>query len=346
MPTYLLNQGITYKTLVLGGLLSLVAPMLLILLIKKLNSRRSWVYAIITYALFIILIVNITGPFQFWVAKLLGGAFFFFYFLPYNIAHFQLTPKENVGESSAIMFGVSPFINIAAPLAAGFIAGIGTNYIWAISIGIGALCLFLASRQVDFEFEINLKKSLKEIEATRWLIFIEGIWEALIFTAIPVFTLFFIKSNLSYAIFGSYLAATGALANFALGKVTDKIKRRSFLLYPITFVLGITTILFVFAIDNIVLWIIATGIISFILPLFWNLSTAIVVDTVSDLKMAMPGREFLLAVGRTVGCILVLASLLLEHTPKIIFPILATAIFVYPFVIFWNSKIKKRFTYL
>lgn len=345
MPSYLLNQGISYFSLVLGVILSLLAPMLLILTIKKLNSRRSWIYAIITYALFIILIVKITGPFQFWIAKVMGGAFFFFFFLPYNIAHFQLTPKENIGESSAIMFGASPFINIIAPLAAGFIANVGTNYIWGISIGIGVLCLFLASRQVDFEFKIDLKKSLKEIEATRWLIFIEGIWEALVFTAIPVFTLFFIKSNLNYAIFGSYLAATGALANFALGRVTDKIKKRSFLLYPVAFILGITTILFVFAIDNTVLWIIATGIISFILPLFWNLSTAIVVDTVSDLKIAMPGREFLLAIGRTIGSVLVLASLAIEHTPRVIFLVLAIAIFAYPLVIFWNSKIKRRFTY-
>lgn len=346
MPTYLLNQGITYINLVFGVILSLVAPIFLILLIKKLNSRWSWILAIALYAVFIVFIIKIAGPFQFWIAKFLGGTFFFFFFLPYNIAHFQLTPKENVGESSAIMFGVSPIISVFAPILAGFTSTFGTAYVWAISIVIGAVSLLLVSRQINFDFEINLIQSLKEIVATRWLILLEGIWEALIFAAIPIFTLFFIKSNINYALFTSYLAAAGAVANFVVGKATDKIQKRSFLLYPVTFILGGTTILFMFAMENVVLWIVAAGIISFVGPLFWNLSTTIVVDSVSDLKMAMPGREFLLAVGRVLGSILVLLSLALERTPKLIFPILAAAIFAYPLTIYWNSKVKKRFTYL
>lgn len=346
MPSYFLNQGITYVNLVIGGLLSVLPTIALMLIIRKLNSRLSWIISIITYILFIVLIIKITGPAQFWIAKVLGGGFFFFFFLPYNIAHFEMTPKENVGESSAIMFGVSPFINIIAPLFAGLISTFGANYVWIISIFIGVISLVLVSKQISFDFKIDLKKSFKEIEATRWLILTEGVWESLIFTAIPVFTLFFIKSNLDYALFASYLAATGAAANFIVGRATDKIQKRSLFLYPVTIILGITTILFIFAINNLVIWIIATGIINFMIPLFWNLSTSIVVDTVSDLKTAFPGREFLLAVGRTAGGILILLSLLVEPTPKLIFPILAIAIFIYPLIIYWNSKIRKRFTYL
>jgi len=345
IPAHYLIQGITFKDMALGQILNFVPVILLLFFTKKLLTRNSWIIAIIAYLLFILFLVKIDSRIQFLFARFLGGTIFFYFFLPYNIAHFKFTLKEHIGSSSAIMFSLLPIIGIIAPLLAGLFTKYNVNAVWVVTFIIGIFSIALTKLQKNFKIIINLKESFKEISSTKWLILFEGIWEALIFTAIPIFTLLFIKTYLGYAIFVSYIAAIGAVANLILGKVTDKIGKRAVFLYPITIALGIITLFFPIAIKSYIPWIISVGLINLLISIFWNLSTTIVVDSVSDVTKAMPAREFLLAVGRIVGSIFVLLSIIFETQPKFVFIVLACAIFIYPLIIVWNTKIIKRYKY-
>lgn len=345
MPAHFLIQGITFRDMALGQILNFLPVILLLYFTKSLSSRISWIISIIIYLLFILFQVKIDSNFQFLFAKFFSGGIMFYFFLPYNIAHFKATLKESVGNSSAIMFSLGPIISVIAPIFAGILTNIDINSIWIVTFIIGATSLYISTKQENFLIKIDLVKSIKEIKFTKWLLLAEGVWEALLFSSIPIFTLVFIKTYVGYAIFVSYLAAIGAIANIIFGRMTDKIKKRAIFLYPTTILLGIVTMFFPLAVSNYILWIVLVSIINLILPIFWNLSTAIVVDSVTDTDSAMPAREGILATGRIIGSTLVLLSLIYETEPKNIFIVLGASILIYPMIMFWNSKIKKYINY-
>ena len=93
-------------------------------------------------------------------------------------------------------------------------------------------------------------------------------------------------------------------------------------------------------------WIILSGLIQFLIPLFWNTSTAMVIDAHPNLKLAIPGREMMLASGRFLGLLAVYVSFLLEAQPVYIFILLGIVMLLYPLNLFWNVKIKKEYSYL
>jgi hypothetical protein len=270
----------------------------------------------------------------------------FFFFVFYNIAHFVSTPKEQRGNGSALMFIAPSIIGIIAPLLAGLVAQFNIIFLWIIAILSFAVSFYVVKFQADFKISYNLIRAIKEIKATRSLIFIEGVWEAMVFAVIPIYTLFFIKTPLDYGAFLAYLAVVSVAANLLLGKLTDKLQKRVVFLYPLTMIMACTTILFAVFKTNIVNWIILVSIIQFLLPLFWNVSTAMVIDAHSNLEQAIPGREFLLATGRVLGILIAFISFSLEKSPFYVFLILGGILFLYPAKLFWNSKISKSFSYL
>jgi len=110
--------------------------------------------------------------------------------------------------------------------------------------------------------------------------------------------------------------------------------------------MALTTFFFLFATKNLTLWIVTISIIQFLLPLFWNVSTALVVDAHPNLRVAFPGRELVLAVGRVTGLLFASISFVFEKSPSTIFIVLGITLLLYPTVIYWNRNISKKYTYL
>ncbi len=329
-----------------GVVLKFVAQIILIITLTTLTAKKSWRLALISSLIYILLSISIYNAFQFYVASFINGFTMFFFYIFYNIAHFDHTPREKRGHSSALMFIVPSFIGIVAPLLAGYIAQINLISLWIISLVSFFISFYMVRSQEDFQISYKIKTAIKEIKATRVFIFVEGIWEALVFGVIPIYTLYFIKTPLKYGAFLSYLAFVSIIANFTLGKITDKLQKRTIFLYPLTIIMACTTILFIAVKSNLLNWIILTGIIQFLLPIFWNVSTAMVIDTHSNLQLAIPGREFLLAAGRIVGLLMAFASFTIEKSPYYIFIVLGLIFFLYPIMLFWNTKISKMYSYL
>jgi len=163
---------------------------------------------------------------------------------------------------------------------------------------------------------------------------------------IPIYTLYFIKTTLGYGSFLAYLSLLSVFATLLIGRLSDKLQKRIIFLYPVTITMAVVSLLFPFATQNFTLWVILSGLISFIIPLFWNFSTAIVIDTSPNLGVSIPGRELVLALGRFLGLIFVLISFLYEKEPFFIFIFLGCVILLYPIFLFWSSKIRKKYQYL
>ena len=265
------KEGLSFTQIILGLVFFFIGAILLQLIFKQYSAIKHWRLSIISFYLSILLIINITNPFQFYLSLALGGFSLLGFFMLYNIAHFELTPKNHTGFSSAIMFSVGPSIALATPLIAGLLAQHSYYYVWIIS-GISALiAMFFTSKQKDFTLKYSLKESMSYLQPTRIFIFLQGVWEALVIAIIPIYTLLFISTPLKYGIYMAYLSLMSILANLFLGRATDKIQKRSIFLYPLTISLALTTYLFPFTTSSLVLWIIITGLIKFLLPLFHNI---------------------------------------------------------------------------
>ena len=341
LPTHYLKQGLSLS-MMMGGLVSLFLGQIVVLLIfKKLSARKSYLLALFTSLLFLLLVIKINFPWQYYLASAFAGTSMFFYFVFYNIAYFENTPKEKTGRNSALMFSVPTILGIFAPLLAGVLAQISMSLIWVFSSIFFLPALFLVFYQKDFTISYTIKASLLEIKTTRVLIFLEGIWEALVFGVIPIYTLYFITTPLGYGTYLAYLSIIGILANLVLGKLTDRLQKRVVFLYPLTMTMTVITFLFAFVQNSLSLWLILTAAIQLLLPLFWNITTAMVVDAHPNLRMAIPGRELVLAVGRFLGVFLALVSFSWEKTPFWIYFVLGGVLLLFPMVLYWNTKFKK-----
>lgn len=346
LPTHFLSQGINLQQMMLGRMLVFGTPIVLLFLVTSSGSKKSWRLALVFYFGYILLSIRILDLFQFYLANILSGFALFFFYISYNVAHFKNTPQKKIGYSSALMFCMGPFIGLVAPVVSGYFAGTNISWLWIFS-GIFFLMAFnFAGRQENFHLAYTLKSAFSEIKATRWFIFIGGIWEAMILGIIPIFTLFFIQKPLEYGGYLAYLALVAIIANIILGKFTDRIQKRSAFLYPLTISMAVMTFFFVFAVKNLYLWLIFTGALQFFMPLFWNVSTAMVVDSHSNLELAIPGREVMLAAGRTIGLLIAFISFTFEKTPHNVFYVLGFIMLLYPMLLLWNTRVAKKHIYL
>jgi MFS family permease len=276
---------------------------------------------------------------------MLSGFLIFLYWVPYNIAHFKLTPKENTGRSAAIMFSIGPIISILLPPAAGFLAEVNIDMVWIFTIGFGIMTFFLINFQSEFKINYSISAALKAVEKVRIFIFLEGIWEAIAFAVVPVYTLFFINTPLNYGIFLSYLGLISVFANLILGHISDRKQKRAIFLYPVTIFLAVITFLLAFAEESLALWIIISGAIAFVLPAFGTLTLSLFIDNQNNLEISFPGRELLLAVARTIGIGITFLAFLSKFE-TLLYIMLGFVMLLFPIVLFYRTKVSKKFSYL
>lgn len=338
------QQGISQHQMIIGDTLYFISAISLILGLRLIFSKKSWKLALITSMIALLLITKINSLYQFYLAAIIGGFSIIFFYIPYNIAHFKLTPKHRTGFSSGILFSLNPLIGLIAPLAAGIIASYSYLYIWILSAVFFFFSFFLSKKQ--YNFKINYKISFKEIKPTLIFTILEALWEPLVFSIIPIFSLFFIKSPLKYGIFISYLSLMSIIANLTLGKLTDKLQKRIIFLYPLTIIMAVVTFLFPLALEKIIWWVIITGAIQFFCPLFWNLTTSMYIDTSKDLNTGFVTREFVFSVGRAFSYVLIAINFYFQPKPTYIFYFLGSVMLLFPIALFYNTKISKRYNYL
>lgn len=346
LPTHLFAQGVGFKELVAGQLIRFAAQLLILPFLIYLTTRLSWLLALISSLVYIFLSIKLTSVTQFYIASLFNGFNVTLFYIFYNIAHFKNTPKEKTGFSSSLMFSVPVFIGIITPLISGYLKTFSAMAVWLLSGIFFLLTVYLIKFQRDFKISFSLRRALAEIKPTRFYLFAEGVWEALVFGFIPIYTLFFIKTPLGYGAFLSYLAATGAIAGLLVGPLTDKLKKRAIFLYPITMAMAAATLLLIGATNNLIVWLVVTGAIQFLLPIFWNVITAFVVDTHQNIELAFVGREIMLASGKLTGLIFVFLSFVFEPKPFFLFFVLGGAAASIGIKLYWERRIKKHQRFL
>jgi hypothetical protein len=267
------------------------------------------------------------------------------FFVYYNVGHFLYTPKERTGVSGGVMYAISPAISIFAPIIAGSLATSNINHLWFLSLLSFALAYGLTFKQEDFSISYKLKESLAAISSIRVPIFLEGIWESVIISVIPISTLHFITSPAGYGQYLGYLSLIGTIAGLLIGQYSDKLGKRSFLILPICLILSISTIGLIFGLTSLPVLIVVTIIIQFMIPIFLNITTALMIDQNLDLKVAFPGREIVLAFGRLLGLAFTYLCIINSQI-NLLLVILSLVILALPAYLQYHNHISKKYSYL
>lgn len=340
LPTHFLSQKLSFSEMIMGSVLRFMVPIILLLSVKTLSAKKSWFIALISTMIYILLSISIHSKFQFYLAAMVSGITLFYFYVCYNIAYFENVSKEQRGRGGALMFIVPSAIGILAPSLAGFVGQKNMIYVWIISIISFVISLIFLYFQNNFQISLNIKEAIKEIKETKILMFLEGMWSVLSNGVIPIFTLYFIRSPLKYGFYLSYLALISIVVSFIIGKVSDKIQKRIIFVVPLALALAIATFMFAILKLNLTNWIILTGIIKFIEPLFFGSSISLLVDN-HDVRSLMSGRELMLSSGRVIGLLLAFVSFAFEKSPFCIFVILGSAMLLYSIILFWKTKVSK-----
>lgn len=345
VPAYLHQAGTSINNLFIANAIQFLPMVVILVFVRMRSAKAAWRASLIFGLLSFVTIINIQSQYQVYLTYLLGGASLALFFVYYNIGHFLYTPKGKTGTSGALMYAISPSISIVAPLLAGTLAVNNINYLWLLALISFGVAFALTYRQSDFVVDYTLTKTLDAIKSTRVPIFIEGVWESVLFAIIPVLTLNFISDIGNYGRYLAYLSLIGTIAGLILGRYTDKYGKRSYLLVPISIILSILTLALIIGQQSLIAWVIITSLIQMVIPIFWNIMTALVVDQGEDLKIVFPGREITLATGRLIGlsCTAYLVSI---GQVNIALILLSLVILTLPAYLHYQSKVLNQFHYL
>ena len=94
-----------------------------------------------------------------------------------------------------------------------------------------------------------------------------------------------------------------------------------------------------------ILWIILSGAIYAILPIFWKLSTSLMIDLHPQVEHAMPTRELLLSIGRVIGIAIVTTGLLTHHQSLPI-ATLGCVFLSFPIILYYRQQVAQTHSYL
>jgi len=272
LAPHFLEKNISLSQMIMGNGLFFAAAVIWLLLFKTQSSRLSWFLAAGFSIIGLLFAAQVTNVWQYYLYCFLLGLGAVLYFVPYNIAHFRLTPGHRNSFSAAIMFSIIPVISFLAPLLAGSLAQISYNYIWFGSVAFFLMVLVLTKFQTDFRYHFNFKADLTYLKPTWLIVALQGLWEPIIFAVISVFTLNFITTPLAFGSFISYLGLVAIVANLFLGRLSDRLNNRLKFLIPTTILLGLATMILPLVLNSFIGWFILAGVINFLSPLFWNFS--------------------------------------------------------------------------
>ncbi len=114
---------------------------------------------------------------------------------------FNYTPRHKSGENSSIMFSAPVLVSILVPIVAGYMKIHFQFFTWFIVVFLFIVSLWSIKYQENFFVKMNWLTALDKIKKVRFIFFLEGLWEALIFAFIPLYTLFFINNPLVCVLF-------------------------------------------------------------------------------------------------------------------------------------------------
>jgi len=283
-----------------GYLICFLTPLPLLFFAKKLITRKF---------MFVAFIINFISLFIFFVKPdiilmyiyfFLKGLIIFFFWTPYNIRYFTFSHSMNRATSAGHFIIVGPILNSFIPLTSAFIiTKLGYSVLASLSFILVVILLYKTLKLPKLDINYYFSGIFHKAKGMRTLKFLQGIWEAGLIL-IPLYTLFFIKDELSFGSYLVYLGLVGVIATLIVTRFSDRQHKRLKFFFPLLLLLSLATLSLVYA-DSLIKWFIITASVSLISTITYPFFFAVVLDKIEDKSISMITREYMLNFGRTVG---------------------------------------------
>ena len=281
-------------------LLFFFTPLLFIVFTKKLKTKEFMIFIFITRILLLFIFFVKINIYWMYTWYFINGLSTFYFWVPYNVRYFLFSNKMNRATSAGHFIIVGPILGTFIPLISAFIiTNLNYYFLASISCILGAVLLWKSFQIPKLDIKYNFFDAFRKSKGLRTLKFLQGFWEAGNFS-IGLFSLFFIKGELAFGGFLSYLGLVGVIATIFVTRFSDKQQRRLKFFFPLLMFLAVFTLSLGFA-DTLVRWVIIASLIGMTSTLTYPFFFAVLLDKIEDKGIAMVIREYMLNVGRTFG---------------------------------------------
>ena len=289
------------------------------------------------------IVYNLLPSLWLYVFAVFRGVVMIYFYLSYNINIFTLIKKEDHAFSAGVYNSIFYVMGIFLPVLAGIIAeSFGIKKVFIVGAIALVLPAYFATKIRNIQVNYKIREAVKSLKKVNVLVFIEGIWETVIFIGIGLYTLSFIQTPLKYGLFYSYLSFVGVIAALIFTRISDKIKKRTVFIYPLSILLGIFTTFLFFARD-FQTWAILAGILEFLSILTFPFMTTVVLDKQRSVAEGMISRELFLNLGRVLGAVFIILSIVFLGSMLYSFILIGLIFLLFPYLVYKKriySKVK------
>ena len=316
-----------------------------ILSLKTIDYSKSIKTSLMLRIAHFIILASLTTVYMLYFSAALFGYLIILFWVPFNAFYFSLGGNKQRMLINSLLVILVPLISIPLLPTAGFMAKeYGFPMVFALAAGLS----FITFVFVDIHFPTkkiknDLKKSMRELKNVRILYILEGFLEGIVWIVIPVVTLQFIKEEVAYGGFLSFLVIFAILGSVLISYLSDKIKNRILLAVP----LMILTSIFVFMAgisQGFEQWTLFNVIIVFLMTMIGPFLLSLVNDTSVNIPRAIVARELLLSSGRIVGGMFVILFAFLGNIQPALM-IAAVVFLAFPYYMKKNLKKLKMYNY-
>ena len=295
-----LARHFSYIEMLSGFVVLYAAPLIFIFFSKRIATKGFMLFAFI--ARYICILIFFVKP-VLWIMYLfffLKGIGIFFFWVPYNIRYFTFSHRMNRATSAGHFIIVGPILNLFIPISSAFvITRFGYPVLALISFIVLIVLLKRASQLPNFEVKYSFWDAFSKSKGLRTLKFLQGVWEGGTIM-IPLFTLFFLKNEMAFGSFLSYLGLICIIATLFVTRFSDKQHKRMKFFFPLLVFLTLFTFSLAFA-DSLFKWVFVNALLGIASTLTYPFLYAILLDKIEDKSIAMITREFMINAGRVTG---------------------------------------------
>ena len=333
---YFVELGFSYWELLLMNVLTYLASLLAIPVLRRISLRSYIRHGILLRVLTFLMVFHFLATPQLYLLAVVFGVMLTVFWIPCNIKYFRLNSGATA-QFSGLYFFTWALMGALAPAIAGVVAKVA-GY-WAVfggSIGVLLLAFLVAGRLGEETVDLDWRGAIAGTKGVRTLVFIEGFWQGVNLIGIPLFTLYFIREELALGAFLAYLGLLGALASLLVSRLSDRTRRRLVFIAPATILTAVFTILSGFSKD-LYQWALFQGGVQFFLAILSPFAITVVIDASRDLTDSIVSREVFLDLGRVAGGVGLAASMYLTGEIRLAIIGSGLALLLYPLVLAGNG---------
>ncbi len=341
LPIHLLQSGLSFSDLAIGGSLDILGQVLTVFLLSRLHQKNKYIWFVSIFLYILVFSLQVFLPIApiYFVSTFIAGVASVSFYGTYNVSHFELTPRNKTGFGAATFFNILIGVGILAPVFAGSVASFSVFALFFLSFLFALVPLSLLWFQTDIQISFSLRESLKEISKVKSIIFIRGFHEAR-GLVIDLITFKILTDFFDLGLYGTVIAILGIIIRHLVGLQSDKMKSKKSIIAPLAILNGFLTFLYMFDIFqvNILWWGMLNLVAGKVDGIFDQTALAFIMDETRDRLKATFGREFVLNLGRLAGTLVVVLGFVIPGFLDYSIMILALSMFVYAVVV-WRMKL-------